>query len=343
MILLVPTAILLLFSIFNLIGIRPDLVPAQLTFIGISFAAYFLIRAIGLSFFRQNAKLLYWLFVAILIVTYIIGFEARGSKRWIDLYFFSFQPSEFFKIFFVIFFADYFSRIRKEADEVSVFFKSLIYFLIPALIIFKQPDLGSALVYTAIYGTLLFFSAIPKKTIVTFIAITMLVLPFGWFFLHDYQRNRVISFINPNIDRQGIGYNMIQAMITTGSGKFTGRGMGQGPQTQLAFLPENHTDFAFSSLVEQFGFVGGFLVIASYFSFVALLIKKIAGYITKPNENDYFRSLVLLGFVAYFVFQLLVNMSMNLGIFPVTGITLPFISYGGSSVLGLLISLALLP
>lgn len=343
MLLLIPTAILFLFSIFNLIGIKPQLVPLQLLFFGISVAAFFIFRKIGLSFFRQNAKLFYWVFVGLLILTYVIGFEARGSKRWIDLYFFAFQPSEFFKIFFVIFFADFFSSMRKDSDEFQVFLKSLFYFALPTFIIFKQPDLGSALVYSSIYFTLLFFSYIPKKTVFTLAGILALILPFGWFILHDYQKNRVLSFIDPNIDSTGTGYNMLQAVITTGSGQFFGRGLGHGTQTKLSFLPENHTDFAFSSLVEQFGFVGGFIVLAAYFALVMILVRRIMDSISKQDKNDYFKTLLLIGFLSYFVFQLLVNVSMNVGIFPVTGITLPFISYGGSSLLGLMISLALLP
>lgn len=343
MLLLIPTGILFLFSAFNLLGIKPELLPIQLLFFGISIGAYILIRRIGLTFFRQNAKLFYWIFVALLIITYIIGFEARGSKRWIDLYFFNFQPSEFFKIFFVMFFADYFSSKRRDSDEMSVFFKSLGYFALPAFIIFKQPDLGSALVYTAIYFSLLFFSYVPKKTILSFFGLMALVLPFGWFFLKQYQKDRILSFINPHVDSSGTGYNMLQAVITTGSGKFFGRGLGHGTQTKLSFLPENHTDFAFSSLVEQFGFVGGFLVIASYFAIIYILVRRIADSLSRQDKNDYFVSLMLIGFLVYFAFQLLVNISMNLGIFPVTGITLPFISYGGSSLLGLMISLALLP
>lgn len=343
MLLLIPTAILFLFSIFNLIGIKPQLVPFQLLFFTIAIGAFFIFRKIGLSFFRQNAMLFYWIFVALLILTYVIGFEARGSKRWIDLYFFAFQPSEFFKIFFVIFFADFFSSMRKDSDEIQVFLKSLFYFALPTFIIFKQPDLGSALVYSCIYFTLLFFSYIPKKTVFTFAGLLAFILPFGWFFLHDYQKNRILSFVNPNIDSSGTGYNMLQAVITTGSGQFFGRGLGHGTQTKLSFLPENHTDFAFSSLVEQFGFVGGFIVLAAYFAIVMILVRRIMGSISKQDKNDCFKTLLLIGFLAYFVFQLLVNVSMNVGIFPVTGITLPFISYGGSSLLGLMISLALLP
>lgn len=343
MLLLVPTTILFVFSIFNLIGIKPEIVLSQLIFFGIAIAAFFIFRRIGLTFFRQNAKLIYWIFIGLLIITYVVGFEARGSKRWIDLYFFAFQPSEFFKIFYVIFLADFFSTMKKDSDEISVFFKSLGYFALPTLIIFKQPDLGSALVYTCIYIVLLFFSYIPKKTILSFLGILALFLPLGWFLLHDYQRNRVLSFINPNVDSAGTGYNMLQAVITAGSGRFFGRGLGHGTQTKLSFLPENHTDFAFSSLVEQFGFVGGFLVLSAYFSIVLILIRRIMHYITKTDKNDYFYALLLIGFLTYFVFQLLVNIAMNVGIFPVTGITLPFISYGGSSLLGLMISLALLP
>lgn len=340
---LLPTLLLNLFSFFNLLGIKKELVFNELVFLGIALGFFFLAKKIKLHFFRENAKFFYWLFVALLIATYIIGAEIRGSRRWIDFYFFNFQPSEFFKIFFVIFFADFFSRLKKNLDNLSTFLKSLLYFLLPTFIIFKQPDLGNALVYVAIYLTILLFSEVPKRYILTLTLICVLILPAGWLFLHDYQKDRLTSFINPEANQRGTSYNMTQAIITTGSGKFLGKGLGFGTQSKLFFLPENHTDFAFSSLVEQFGFVGGFVVIVLYIYVFILFVKRALLYVKHTDEENLFSFYFIVGFFAFFMFQTLVNIGMNLGMFPIVGIALPFISYGGSSLVSLLFAFGLIP
>ena len=330
-----------IFAVFNLLGIRNDLVKTQIIFFIIGIVIFILARKLGLFFFRNNAKFFYWLFIFILVITYIIGVEVKGSKRWIDLYFFNFQPSEFFKIFFIVFLADYFTKHRKTISEFSTFLKSLYYLLIPLLIVFKQPDLGNAMVLLFIYSVVVLFSGIPKRYILYSALTLFLVLPIGWLTLKDYQKNRITSFINPEIDQQGINYNMIQAVITVGSGKFFGRGLGYGTQSKLFFLPENHTDFAFSSLIEQFGFLGGFLVLFFYFIISAGLIKKLIIHFQSVDEDALFRRLLILGFFSYFVFQLFINIGMNLGLLPIAGIALPLISYGGSSLVSFMLGLAL--
>lgn len=330
-----------IFAVFNLLGIRGDLVITQIIFFIIGIIIFILSRKLGLTFFRNNAKFFYWLFIVILVVTYIIGIEVKGSRRWIDLYFFNFQPSEFFKIFFIVFLADYFTKHRKTISEFSTFLRSLGYLLIPLLIVFKQPDLGNAMVLLFIYSVVVLFSGIPKRYILSSVLVLFIVLPIGWFTLKDYQKNRITSFINPEIDQQGINYNMIQAVITVGSGKFFGRGLGYGTQSKLFFLPENHTDFAFSSLIEQFGFLGGFLVLFLYFIISVGLIRKLIIHFQSGDEDALFKRFLILGFFSYFVFQLFINIGMNLGLLPIAGIALPLISYGGSSLVSFMLGLAL--
>ncbi len=340
--LLISSTLLVLFGIFNLIGTKVHLAPVQGAFFAVSLLLFFLIRRIGLHFFRSNAKSIYWIFVAILIVTFIIGFEAKGSKRWIDFGLFNFQPSEFFKIFFVIFLADFFVRTRNAAEHAGVFIGALMYFAIPAFIIFSQPDLGSALVYAAIFVTMLLMSKIPGRLLlIGFGAALILAIP-GWSLLKDYQKARIVTFVNPSQDVLGRGYNRTQAVIAAGSGRFFGKGLGKGTQSTLLFLPENHTDFAYSSLVEQFGFFGGGIVLFLYGFILTHLYFKFIRYRQGQSEGDYFRSLFCAGFFAFFFFQVSVNILMNLGIFPIAGITLPFISYGGSSLASLSIGIALL-
>jgi rod shape determining protein RodA len=337
------SGLLLLFSFFNLLGIRHDLVLPQIIFTIIAIGIAFFAQKIGHHFFKENATSAYWFFVIILILTFIVGIEVKGSKRWIDFHFFSFQPSEFFKPFFILFFADFFSRNRRNIDEPSVFLLSLFYFIIPTFIIFKQPDLGNALVYTVIYLSILLSSRTPIRFLVVLLTIIVITAVPGWFVLKDYQRNRVVSFLSPKADVRGTGYNRTQAIITAGSGMFLGKGLGHGTQSQLLFLPENHTDFAFSSLVEQFGFVGGAVVLLCYLLVSITIIRRVMGGYEQGNEDRQFGFLYTVGFFAFFIFQGYVNILMNLGLFPITGIALPFISYGGSSLASLFLGFSLLP
>ncbi len=334
---LIPVFFLSLFSIFNIFGIKPNLVGNQILYFVIAGLLYIIIKKIGNNIFYQNVKLLYFLFLGILIITFIIGLEVKGSKRWIDLYFFNFQASEFFKIFFILFLSDYLSK--KQLNFFS-FIKSIIYFIIPAVIIFKQPDLGNTMVLVFVFIVLILFSSIKKKYLIYFLLAIFSVIPLGFTLLHNYQKARIFSFLNPEFDQQGTAYNMIQSVITVGSGKFLGRGLGLGTQSRLFFLPENHTDFAFASLVEQFGFVGGGLVIICYIIIFIILAKRLVA-LFYDKESDLKKAfLYTLGFTSYFTFQVIINIGMNLGIMPITGIALPIISYGGSSIVAAMIGLA---
>ncbi len=339
---LIPSAFLYVIGFFNLLGIRRELVINHVIFLLISLAAFWIVRRIGVQYFRLNSLFFYWLFIILLIATYVIGLEAKGSQRWINLYFFNFQASEFLKIFFILFMANFISSNRKLWNEFSFFLMTLFYFALPTVLIFKQPDLGSAMVYAAIYFTMIFFSGIPRKYLLYLMIIVTLLLPLGWVVLKDYQRNRIVSFFNPHVDQHDTSYNMTQAIITVGSGKFTGRGLGLGTQSRLYFLPENHTDFAFSSLVEQFGFIGGLSVIALYIWMGILLFRKILKCYYLATVEARFKFLMYIGFFAFMVFQMFVNIGMNLGILPITGITLPLISYGGSSQLTWMMGIAMI-
>ncbi len=341
--LLLPSFLLYLFGLLNMFGIKQDLTVKHAAFFVIGVVIFFICRYIGLQFFRINISFFYWLFIILLCITYIIGFEAKGSRRWIDLYFFNFQASEFLKFFFILFFAERFSQLKKNIASFSFFMANLMYFLIPAFIIFKQPDLGSVMVYVFVFFTMLLFTNTPKRYFFFIGFILLLLLPVGWMVLHDYQRNRILSFMNPHIDKQGTAYNMTQAIITIGSGNFLGRGLGLGTQSHLFFLPENHTDFAFASLVEQFGFLGGAVVIILYAIMCFVLLKRIITYFYQRDQQSQFKFYVTLGFFAFLIVQIFINMGMNLGLLPIAGITLPLISYGGSSLITMAIGLALLP
>ena len=332
-----------IFGIFTVLGVKSSLLLVQFSHFIIAVAVFFIMKKIGKNFFQVNSKLFYWLFVFILLITFFIGLEVKGSKRWIDFYLFRFQASEFFKSFFILFFANYFARRPVGETKLFYFLKSIIFLIIPVVIIFKQPDLGNALVYSFIFLMMIIFSKVPKKYLFTGLIFSIIIAPIGFMILKDYQKDRLISFINPQIDTQGTAYNMIQSIITVGSGKFWGRGLGYGTQSRLAFLPENHTDFAYSSLVEQFGFIGGIVVILLFSFLVFSLINRAIKYYFQKDDESRINFLYLVGFISYLIFHIFINVGMNLGIFPITGITLPFISYGGSSTMAILIGFALMP
>ncbi len=340
---LLPTFFLSLIGIFNIFGIKSSLAFNQIISLIIGLIVYLVVRKLGRNFFARNTKIFYILFLILLIVTFLIGLEAKGSRRWIDLFFFNFQSSEIFKAFFILFLGDFLVKNYNHSNSVGIFFQSIGLFLIPTLIIFKQPDLGNAAVFFIVYLFMILFSDVPKKYVLYFFLFILFVLPVGWHFMKDYQKDRILSFVNPHIDSQGTSYNMTQAIITVGSGKFIGRGLGLGTQSRLYFLPENHTDFAFSSLVEQFGFLVGFIVLSLYVMLTVFIIQKAFQFVNLRDNIDKKKFLYIVGFLSYFVFQILVNVGMNLGLFPITGIALPFISYGGSSFVALMIGFALLP
>jgi rod shape determining protein RodA len=220
---------------------------------------------------------------------------------------------------------------------------TLALYAIPAFIILIQPDLGSTVIITFIFFVMAFLSQIPKKYVFMTLLAIVITLPIGWHFMQDYQQERITAFINPTEKQQTGAYNMIQSIITVGSGQFIGRGLGLGKQTTLFFLPENHTDFAYSSLVEQFGFIGGFTVILLYVTIAILLIRNLFKYYKEKDQTYSYKFLYTAGFFAFFIIQVFVNIGMNLGLMPITGITLPLISYGGSALVTWMIGIALLP
>ena len=340
---IISSVFLSIFGLFNLFGLNHDLFFRQLIYLIFGFLGYYFLKSIGNNFFRINNKFFYWFFIGILLITFMVGLEVRGSKRWLNFYFFNFQSSEFFKVFFVLFLTEILTVKNILANSFFNFIKIFLYFLLPFLIIFKQPDLGNAMVYFFIFVTLITFSTVPKKYLGYLIGLIISFTPVGWFLMKDYQQARILSFISPHLDTQGTAYNMIQAVITIGSGMFFGRGLGLSTQSRLFFLPENTTDFAFASLVEQFGFFGGFFVLIFFTLIFIHLAKKTIYFYYQKSEDDQKKFLYCLGILTYFVSQTIINLGMNMGIMPVTGIALPFISYGGSSVMAILLGLALLP
>lgn len=301
----------------------------------------FIYTAFGLMFFlfisqldlhsvKNFIKPLYFFTTFLLIIVLILGIETRGSIRWIPLGFFNVQPSEFAKPALILLLA--FFWIKNLPSWINIF-KSLLWILPLIFLIFKQPDLGSSLTLIAIWIGMLFGSGISFKKILVLCLIALLSLPTTWLFLHDYQKQRITAFLTPNSDPLGQGYNLIQSTIAVGSGQILGRGLGRGTQSRLQFLPEFRTDFIFASIAEEMGFLGALIILVIYLSLLVLILN------SANRVEDKLSFLVLIGVFSMLLFQVIVNIGMNIGLLPITGITLPLISYGGSSEIVTLICL----
>lgn len=340
---LIPTILLFLFGVFNLLGTKPDLAVRHGIFFVIGLSVFFLFRKIGSTFIRSNVVVIYIIFIILFILTLLIGDPINGSRRWLNLYFFNFQTSEFFKIFFILFIASFLAYQERNLNSFSTYLFLLFTLLIPSILVFVQPDLAGTIVIVIICFSMILFSEVPKRYIGLTCGLVLILLPFLWLFvLQDYQKDRVYGFINPSSDVQGVSYNRLQSMITTGSGRFTGKGLGLGEQSKLYFLPENHTDFAYASITEQFGFIGGLAILMLYGALTVFIFQNIFKYFGKKGTYNRYQYFYSIGFATFFLFQVFVNIGMNLGMIPIAGVVLPLVSFGGSSIVTWMIGLALL-
>ncbi len=280
----------------------------------------------------------YILVVLLLCYALIFGSTVANTQRWINLGFFRLQPSELAKLSLVITLASYFSR--KDTGRGFGLRELLIPMLLtglPFLLILKQPDLGTALMLVAIFGSMALFVRIRWKTLVGMVTVCLSMLPLGWFyFLKPYQKQRILTLFNPELDPHGSGYHIIQSKIAVGSGLMFGKGFLKGTQVHLEFLPEHHTDFAFSVWAEEWGFIGSIFFLACY-CFMLLMALKIAA-----SARDKFGVLLAYGIVSLLFWQAFINLGMILGLLPVVGMPLPLFSYGGSSLLTTLLGLGIL-
>ncbi|MGM0445214.1 MAG: rod shape-determining protein RodA [Bacillota bacterium] len=284
--------------------------------------------------FKEYYQLIFGSTVIILLMTHFFGLNVSGGRRWIDLGFINFQPSEVTKIVLILVLATILDQ-NKDFDSLKDLIIPFVYFLIPFILIVLENDLGTALVLLVIFIIMLFVAGVNRKFLSVifgggFLSVILVISSHLFFgtplpFLRDYQLNRLIAFINPNIDPQGIGYNIIQSKIALGSGQLTGKGLFGGTQNQLNFLPEKHTDFIFSVIGEEFGFIGVIVVIALFI----LLIWQLFNIALQAKDN--YGRLVVTGIIAMFFFHIVENIGMTMGVMPITGIPLPFISYGGTS------------
>jgi len=300
----------------------------QLVALSVGLVCLFFLSGLDYRFFRKNSSLLYMGSLVLLFSVLIFGQDIRGARRWFDFGFFNFQPAEFSKLALIVLLAKYFELRHSLLAKFGYVAWSGVYVLVPAVLIALQPDLGSALVHVAIWLGMLFVSSMPRRYFLYLLVGFLLLTALGWqFFFADYQRDRIKSFLEPTADPLGRGYNVIQSIVAVGSGGWFGSGLARGLQSQLRFLPERQTDFIFASTAEELGFVGGAIVLA-LFGFLLFRMTKIL-----KEARDLYGTYLAAGVFFMFFSQSIVNIGMNLGFLPVTGITLPFLSYGGSSLL----------
>lgn len=317
----------------------PSLVSKQSISIGVSLFIFFFVSLLDLSFLKKskNTILVYGLGIGLLVLLIFFGVTINGARSWFSFAGFTFQPADLMKLLLILILAKYLARRHVEIKSIKHIFITGLYFLVPFILILVQPDFGSAIILFGIWFTMIMVSGISKKHLLFLFTIGFSLFMLMWIFMFkDYQKNRLKSFIDPLSDIRGVGYNAYQSTIAVGSGKLIGKGVGYGTQSRLSFLPEYETDFIFAAISEEWGFVGSFLVIVLLL-FIVLRILIHASFM-KSN----FELLVAVGVAAYFMTHIIINIGMNIGIMPVTGVTLPFVSYGGSHLLVEFLSLAVL-
>lgn len=330
-----------LLTLFSLKGVSPfSYFERQLVWVVIGILCLFFASFIDFRFFRtQSWVVLIFYLASVLLLVFVVmaGFSVRGVEAWFRIGSILVQPVEIAKLALIILLAKFFSKRHIEIYRVWHLAVSGLYLLIPTFLVLLQPDLGSALVLIAIWVLVVVFSGMKLRHLLVLFILAAILSGIAWIgFLEPYQKARITAFINPYQDPKGSGYQMIQSMIAVGSGETWGKGLGYGSQTHLHFLPEAETDFIFAAFAEEWGFVGVLVMLALIF---VVLWRIIA---TGMVAADSFSRLYTVGFASLVFFQSFIHIGMNMGALPITGLNLPFVSYGGSSLVTLLIGVGIL-
>jgi rod shape determining protein RodA len=309
----------------------------QLIWYGVGFVVMMVSFLFNYKLLDRWAYIIYALGIILLLCVFPFGKYVGGAKRWIALGPVSVQPSELVKIAVIICLARYYSKTANPAGfTLRELFTPCILTLTPFILIVKQPDLGTAMLVLMIAGSMTVFAKIERRSLIGIITSCIFAVPLVWFFLKGYQKKRILTFLNPDRDPLGAGYHIIQSKIAIGSGMITGKGFLKGTQNALSFLPEQHTDFVFSVLAEEWGFVGCIILL---FIFLMLIIWALN---VAYRCRDPFGTILSVGITAMIFWQVFINIGMVMGLMPVVGVPLPFISYGGSSVISMMICIGLL-
>jgi len=331
-IIFVTIFILLFISLYILNSLSPEIFPQYYLYVGISYLIFFVFYLIGFEIVKYFTVHLYVLSLVLLILTLVLGSVTRGTVRWISIGGSAFQASEIVRPFLLLFYA----KIVSESDNnINNIIKIILSGIIPVILIAIQPSLGVSII--TFVGLMAIFASkfLKGKGILILVALSIIILPITWFSMKPYQKERITVFLGHKEDPKGSGYNAIQSIISVGSGGLLGRGFKKGFQTQLEYLPEKHTDFIFAGISEEMGFIGSFTVLALlYFLFYRMLKKAFV-------SGDGVYKLFTIGVVVVFLVETIINIGMNIGILPITGLPLPFVSAGGSSLLSSMLSMAL--
>lgn len=310
----------------------------QSVWILLAVIAYILSSFIDYRFLRRTITVMtvYGAGLFVLTLLFVLGNVAKGAQSWFSFGGFSFQPSDIMKLIVIIVLAKYFSRRHVEIANVRHIIVSAIYTAIPFVLIALQPDFGSAMIVLGLWFGLVLVSGISKKHLFAVLFIGLASVALLWAFVFKpYQKARIINFVNPLADIRGSGYNVYQSTIAVGSGGIFGKGVGYGTQSRLNYLPEYRTDFIFAAFAEEWGFIGSILLLILY----AVLLTRLISFAYVANSN--FEALFIYGVVIWFGLHMIINVGMNIGLLPVTGIPLPLMSYGGSHLLAEMIALGM--
>ena len=300
------------------------------------FSMFLVMSFVRVSFWYRQAYIFYILGILLLLLVIFFGISASGSKRWINLFIMNLQPSELMKIAIIVCFARYYHRIQSsDIQSYKYLLQPIILLLIPCYLVITQPDLGTAILIAGSGLAIIWLAGLNLKYFIYSGLILLVSLPFVISILKPYQKSRILTFFNPDRDPLGAGYQIIQSKIAIGSGGLLGKGFLQGTQSYLEFLPEKHTDFIFTLFSEEFGFVGSLVLILLY----ALLIYRIIriGF----SSRSFFAKLYCFGFASALFLYIFVNIAMVVGLLPIVGAPLPIMSYGGSSMLSIMLGLSI--
>lgn len=298
----------------------------QIIFVALGLCLVLILSLIDYHNLRSFGNYFYMLGIFLLLGLFVLGTTVRGTTGWYDIGGFRLQPVEFVKVLLIIFLAKYFSNNSVKLKPLRHLFVSGLGSFAYILLVLKQPDFGSALILFSIWGAMIFFAGFNMRYVAVIAGILIFTFVFGWLlFFKPYQKQRIMTFFRPTVeDSLGDGYNITQATIAVGSGGLYGRGIGFGSQSQLKFLPEAQNDFIFAVIAEELGLIGVFLVVSFFGIFFLRLV------IIIKKANDDFAIYFLLGTMFLIFIEMFVNIGMNIGLLPVVGISLPFVSYGGS-------------
>ena len=304
--------------------------------LAVFFPLMIIVAFFNIKFWHNFSYIIYFIIILLLIWVSFFGIKSSGSQRWMDVYLFVLQPSELMKIAIIIFLARYYHRVQPDAvNTIKKFIIPFIILIIPILLVLSQPDLGTSVLIALSGIAVIWLAGINIKYIVYSFLGLVISFPFVISMLKPYQKLRILTFINPDRDPLGAGYQIIQSKIAVGSGGLTGKGFLKGTQGYLDFLPEKHTDFIFTLFSEEFGFVGSVILLILY-AFIIIRILLIGS-----NSRNYFGKFFCYGFAISIFFYISVNMLMVLGMLPIVGSPLPIMSYGGSSMLSMMIALGI--